>query len=89
MAQLLPDFDNAFSAPMSTQALMRVFAVFANKRQPRTAALVKGARVEGGRRVVVGGSVACKERDDLVRRRWIDEAALDSRFDPILKEPFP
>jgi salicylate hydroxylase len=89
LAQLLPDFDNASSGPMSTQALMGAFAVFANKRQPRTAALVKGARVEGGRRVVVGGSAACKERDDLVRRQWIDGAALDSRFDPTLKEPFP
>jgi salicylate hydroxylase len=69
--------------------LTQIFAAFAEKRQPRTAALVKGARAQGERRVVVGGPAACKERDELIRQQWIDEAALEARFDALLKEPFP
>lgn len=73
---------------MQTQALTQIFAAFANKRQPRTAALVKGARVQGERRVVLGGPEACKERDGLIRQQWTDQAALEARYDAIMKEPF-
>ena len=57
-------------------------------RQPRTAALVKGARAQGERRVVTGGPAACEERDEILREQWKDEAALEAKFDSLLMEPF-
>ena len=73
---------------METQALTQIFAAFANKRQPRTAALVKGARAQGERRVVLGGPKACKERDELARQQWTDQVALEARYNAIMNEPF-
>ena len=73
---------------MQTQTLTQIFVAFANKRQPRTAALVKGARAQGELRVVVGGPEACKERDEVMRRQWTDVKMVEANFDAILKEPF-
>ena len=89
LTQLLPDFNRTSSESISTDALTQIFAAFANKRQPRTAALVKGARAQGERRVVVAGPAACKERDEQVRQQWKDEAALEAKFEALLREPFP
>jgi len=57
-------------------------------RQPRTAALVKGARAQGEDRVVDGGPKACEERNERLRCKWEDEAAVEDRYDYLLREPF-
>ena len=85
---MLPDYDRSSPRPVSTQALTAVFRTFAEKRQPRTAALVKGARVQGERRVVDAGPVACEERDEILRQQWNDEAVTEAKYDELLREPF-
>lgn len=51
--KLLDDDDN----------LEQIFAAYAEKRQPRTAALVRGARAAGQKRVVTTGSRDCEARN--------------------------
>lgn len=43
--------------------LEQIFAAYAEKRQPRTAALVRGARAAGQKRVVTTGSRDCEARN--------------------------
>ena len=88
MSRLLPDVDKARPQPISTQDLTEVFRTLAEMRQPRTAALVKGARIQGERRVVIGGPEACEERDEILREQWKDEAAFEAMYDSLLREPF-
>lgn len=57
-------------------------------RQPRTAALVKGARAQGELRVVDGDSVARQDRDDLLKRSWANQAAIEAKYDSLLREPY-
>jgi salicylate hydroxylase len=88
LSQLLPDVEADSKINLSSEALTRIFSNFANLRQPRTAALGKGARAQGENRVVNGGSVACDERDERLRRAWSDKAGVEARFDSLLREPF-
>lgn len=88
LGRLLPDVDSDSQATLTSQALSDVFAAFAALRQPRTAALVKGARAQGENRVVDGGPEACTARDERLRKGWADKEAVQNRFDMLLKEPF-
>ena len=70
------------------QDLAQIFQKFALKRQPRTSKLVKGARAQGERRVVTGGSAACLERDEAVRKSWLEVEAIGAKYDNLFREPF-
>lgn len=83
---MLPDFDN--QKEITSNQLAKIFAEFAALRQPKTAELVRGARKQGEDRVVSGGPKKCEERDERMRRRWDDKAAVEARYDYLLKEPF-
>jgi salicylate hydroxylase len=65
-----------------------IFQAFAEKRQPRTEALVKGARTQGQMRVVTGGPEACRERDRKITAAWKDLKAVAAKYDGLCKEPF-
>lgn len=88
LARLLPDFESSNEDTLTSQALKEIFGTFAKLRQPRTAALVKGARSQGENRVVDGGREACAERDERLRKGWADEEAVLKKYDMLLKEPF-
>lgn len=64
-----------------------VFKPFAEKRQPRTSTLVKGARAQGDSRVAAG-SEAGRERDEAVRKSFEDPAVIEAKFRNLLAEPF-
>lgn len=68
--------------------LEEAFASYAGKRQPRTAALVKGARAVGEKRVVTSGKVDCEVRDKKVEAEWLDTDAIAAKFDGLCREPF-
>jgi len=87
LSRLLPDLSNKGEGPTS-ETLESIFAKFAKLRQLRTAALVKGARAQGEDRVVDGGPEACAERDERLQKRWEDTAAVEAKYDYLLKEPF-
>ena len=72
--RLLPHFSE--DEILSTEKLTEIFNAFANLRQPRTAALVKGARAQGEYRVVDGGAEACLARDQKLRKNWQDGKAV-------------
>jgi salicylate hydroxylase len=84
--RLLPNFEKGKS--LSSDDLNSIFKTFANLRQPKTAALVKGARLQGEDRVVDGGREACEERDERLRQKWKDEVAVEEKYDSLLMEPF-
>lgn len=69
-------------------SLPNVFETYAEKRQPRTAALVKGARAQGQQRVVTTGSEDCRERNERVKAAWADTNAIRQKYDTLLREPF-
>jgi salicylate hydroxylase len=65
-----------------------VFRPFAEKRQPRTSTLVKGARALGEMRVAVGSDKG-RERDEAVSRSYEgDAAAIVAKFENLLRQPF-
>ena len=72
---------------ISRKLLQGVFMAFAERRQPRTSALVKGARIQVDSRVATGEE-ACRERDASVIRTFKTPNALENKFDEILREPF-
>jgi salicylate hydroxylase len=88
LARLLPNIESGSEDILTSEALNAVFSAFARLRQPRTAALVKGARAQGENRVVDGGPEACAARDERLREGWVDEEALERKNDMLLKEPF-
>jgi salicylate hydroxylase len=67
--------------------LQSIFAKFAEKRQPRTSALVRGARAAGEKRVVTTGKANCEARDQRVIAEWKDTAAIEASFDALCSEP--
>ena len=73
---------------MSSGNLSEIFGAFANLRQPRTAALVKGARAQGENRVIDGGEKACLERDEMLRKSWEDEGAVKAKYHALFREPY-
>ncbi|KFG81403.1 putative salicylate hydroxylase [Metarhizium anisopliae] len=64
-----------------------IFKPYAEKRQPRTSHLVRGARAVGEQRTA-SGEEACALRDELITEKFADEALLASRMDELLREPF-
>lgn len=88
LSQQLPDITVDQNTSMSRDVLRNVFANFAKNRQPRTAALVKGARAQGELRVCDGGVDACAERDNVIRKRWKNVDVIDATFDDLYKQPF-
>lgn len=64
-----------------------IFRPFAEKRQPRTSLLVKGARIQGDRRVTTGAK-ACTERDEAIIASYKDRSVIVNKFDGLLREPF-
>lgn len=94
LARMLPDvdvdIDNGkleLELPLEREKLRGVFLEFAGMRQLRTRDLVVGARMQGERRVVVGGREGV-ERDEVLRRGWVDESAVEKRWKGLLREPF-
>ncbi len=88
LTQLLPDLSMDMMMSIRTAELQNVFETFASKRQSRTAALVKGARMQGEIRVCDGGIKACIERDNIIRNRWKDIETMEANFDGLYNEPF-
>ena len=70
------------------ERLPGIFQTFAEKRQPRTSALVKGARTQGHLRVVTAGPDSCKERNQKVAAAWKDIEAVAAKYDSLCREPF-
>jgi salicylate hydroxylase len=68
--------------------LTETFKRYADKRQPRTAALVKGARAQGNQRVVTTGPEDCRRRDERVKAAWADTEAIRQKYDALLSGPF-
>jgi len=84
LSKLLPEFKS--ERILSSEQLTQIFATLAEKRRPRTAALVKGARARGEDRVVEAN--ACDGRDQRLRLGWGDDDSLALKYDYLLKEPF-
>lgn len=89
LPHLIPDDE---SYPEATSVLgarltEAIFNPFAEKRQPRTSYLVKGARAMGEQRTATGKE-ACQLRDEMITKKFGDEALLASKLDELLKEPF-
>lgn len=68
--------------------LTEIFHQYAEKRQPRTAALVRGARAQGNQRVVTTGPEDCRKRNEQIKAVWADTEAIRARFDALLSGPF-
>lgn len=88
LTQLLPDLSVDNDSRISTTDLQNIFEEFAKKRQPRTAALVKGARTQGEIRVCDEDIKACTERDEFIRKRYTNLSAIEAGYDGLYKEPF-
>jgi salicylate hydroxylase len=83
LSELLPNVCDGVDA----DELKRAFKEFAEKRQPRTAALVKGARMQGEMRVAGGGEEG-RTRDERLRDGWRDLDAVKAKWDGLLRGPF-
>lgn len=81
-----PDYEHNLKV-LGPELAQKVFRPFAEKRQPRTALLVSGARTQGDRRVVSGEN-ACKERDAAITASYNDPTTIESKFVGLLREPF-
>lgn len=88
LSQLLPDLSANNETIISTSHLQNIFKDFAMKRQPRTAALVKGARLQGDIRVCDGDLEACTKRDDFIRNRWKNIVTVEANYDELYNQPF-
>lgn len=64
-----------------------IFKPFAEKRQPRTSALVKGARAQGESRVALGQE-AGQSRDEKIKAAFNNPTILENKFSHLLVEPF-
>ncbi|KAH6653154.1 hypothetical protein BKA67DRAFT_568722 [Truncatella angustata] len=76
------------AADLDQPDLLSIFRQYARRRQPRTAALVKGARAAGEKRVVTTGMGDCEARNRRVAAEWQDIVGIRAKFDGICKEPF-
>ncbi|PQE31679.1 Salicylate hydroxylase protein [Rutstroemia sp. NJR-2017a WRK4] len=86
LQRLLPSVTERDS-PISTSELTTIFSEFAQLRQPRTAALVAGARAQGEDRVVEAGPKT-EERNERMRQKHSDTGTWIKIYDALLKEPF-
>lgn len=64
-----------------------IFKPYAEKRQPRTSLLVRGARAVGEQRTAAGKE-ACGKRDEMIVEKFAHEDLLASKMDELLREPF-
>ncbi|KAI1323720.1 hypothetical protein F5Y16DRAFT_424761 [Xylariaceae sp. FL0255] len=86
LSQALPDLTGGAEA--TAIDFEDAFEAFAQKRQPRTSHLVKGARANGERRVKTNPK-ECAERDEALRIEWRDQETLLAGFDELfLHQPF-
>ena len=85
LTELLPDVGER--REMASEELRELFGRFAERRQPRTKELVKGARLQGERRVVGGGEER-RMMDQVLRESWMDEKAVSAKWDGLLRGPF-
>ncbi|KAK0705635.1 hypothetical protein B0H67DRAFT_497403 [Lasiosphaeris hirsuta] len=81
------DYERVLESLQGESLSRNIFCPFAEKRQPRTSALVKGARVQGELRVSRDPQ-RCRERDALIRDMFKDAAAVETQYDSLLREPF-
>ena len=80
--------DKSLNILRSSSLSESVFRPFAEKRQPRTSMLVKGARAQGEVRVAVGRKKG-RERDEMIAKSYEgDAAAVVAKFENLLKQPF-
>ena len=86
LTRLLPRMDE--NSEDQCLDLSRIFEEFARLRQPRTSALVKGARKMGEQRVVVGGPDLCRQRDVQIAAVLGDIEAVQKKNDELYLEPF-
>jgi salicylate hydroxylase len=86
LSKLLPDA--TAEELLDSNQLLNILKGFAKVRQPRTAALVRGARAQGEDRVVDAGLEASEARDERLRRKWQNEATVAAGQDALLREPF-
>lgn len=86
---LTPDSDDYETnlQMIRTSLAESIFRPFAEKRQPRTALLIKGARVQGDKRVASGVD-AMRERDAGIVAPYKDPSVIAAKFDSLLREPF-
>ncbi|KAF6824482.1 hypothetical protein CPLU01_10839 [Colletotrichum plurivorum] len=80
----IPDFDPA--KPLSTAQLTEAFKAYAEKQQPHTSLLVKGARAVGNARVAA--PEFCAQRDAAVAKSMADRPGLQAKFDFTYSRPF-
>lgn len=80
----IPDYDE--NKTLSTSELQQIFKSFAEKQQPHTSILVKGARAVGNLRVAPRES--CAQRDAAITRSMADRASLQAKFDFTHSRPF-
>ncbi|KAJ6031439.1 FAD/NAD(P)-binding domain-containing protein [Penicillium herquei] len=86
LSRLLPQFDGDSDGKLA--ALSRIFEEFGRLRQPRTSALVKGARKKGEERVVTGGPELCRARDAQLVIALGDAEEVQRVNDQLYSEPF-
>ncbi|PTB67628.1 FAD/NAD(P)-binding domain-containing protein [Trichoderma citrinoviride] len=80
--------DKSLNILRSSSLSESVFRPFAEKRQPRTSMLVKGARAQGEVRVAVGREKG-RERDEMIAKSYEgNAAAVVAKFENLLKQPF-
>lgn len=87
LSQLLPDA-NEKDVQLTQEALEQIFSAYAQRRQPRTAALVKGARAQGDKRVLSGSADDILKRNALLTVGWEDKDALVAKYDNLCQQPF-
>ncbi|KAJ9602757.1 hypothetical protein H2200_012537 [Cladophialophora chaetospira] len=92
LCEALPDLssqegNNKLTLDELEERLPEIFHAFAEKRQPRTSALVKGARTQGQLRVVTAGPEACRQRNLKVAAAWKDIDAVAAKYDGLCREP--
>lgn len=91
MSSALPDLSSSKDLEKHIAALgaiSDIFRPFAEKRQPRTSVLVKGARALGEKRVAIGPERG-KERDEAVAQSFQGGAvAIVEKFEGLLSQPF-
>ncbi|TDZ16656.1 3-hydroxybenzoate 6-hydroxylase 1 [Colletotrichum orbiculare MAFF 240422] len=80
----LPIFD--VSRPLSSSQLTGIFKAYAERQQPHTSALVKGARAVGDARVAA--PEFCPRRDEAIAQSMADRSLLQAKFDSMYSRPF-
>ncbi|KAJ5726117.1 FAD/NAD(P)-binding domain-containing protein [Penicillium malachiteum] len=86
LSRLLPQLNGDSDGNLA--ALSPIFEEFARLRQPRTSALVKGARKKGEERVVTGGPELCRARDAQLVVALGDAEEIQRGNDQLYREPF-